>query len=192
MLQFGGMDSIRAKMIRANNNNRTRAQYYHTEHHLRGYPTEPREAQVVRVDDLLKKLNDQKSRCTYCKIPIAETFVLEHILSLRQGGGHTLDNIQFTCSDCNFSKGPNRKCPDPRTMRKPITYLDMTPRDRELIDTYDKAHTDDGRSFDFSVKKIAKPEMRSEWENDGSSFVVPIRTDVALRAIEHGEYAASR
>lgn len=46
--------------------------------------------------------------CEYCQIPhdfSPDTFEIEHIISLFQGGTNELSNLAFSCSGCN-----SRKC----------------------------------------------------------------------------------
>jgi 5-methylcytosine-specific restriction endonuclease McrA len=71
-----------------------------------------------------------------CRWTIDDNFVLDHIIPLARGGGHTIDNIQFLCPPCNLSKGylfdyPQRYI-DPN--RKHVTYLEKTPEDQALLD----------------------------------------------------------
>lgn len=70
-------------------------------------------ADTILTDDLLFILqNKQGYRCAYCPRRIIWNFHLDHRVPITGGGGHTLDNIQFTCPRCNLSKHTNDH-PDP-------------------------------------------------------------------------------
>jgi hypothetical protein len=130
----------------------------------------------VTVDALLQLLEGQHWRCRFCHDSIRENYWLDHKVSIKRGGAHSIENIQFTCPRCNRSKGGRWKSPHPRSIRAPLSFLEMTPRDIELLNIYEEAHTDDGTSFDLTPKPSIKPEANTEYEDDGSAFVLPIRT----------------
>ena len=47
-------------------------------------------------------------RCEYCGIPEEAQlypFHIEHIIALRHGGASDLDNLAWSCFDCNVAKG---------------------------------------------------------------------------------------
>ena len=49
-------------------------------------------------------------RCEYCKKPeiVANfPFHIEHIISKQHGGTDDLNNLAYSCSWCNWKKGPN-------------------------------------------------------------------------------------
>lgn len=49
-------------------------------------------------------------RCEYCKKPeiISNfSFHIEHIIGRQHGGSDRIDNLAYSCSYCNWKKGPN-------------------------------------------------------------------------------------
>lgn len=49
-------------------------------------------------------------RCEYCRLPeeVDEwPFHLEHVIAKQHGGSDSTDNLCWSCSRCNFYKGPN-------------------------------------------------------------------------------------
>lgn len=49
-------------------------------------------------------------RCEYCRLPeeVDEwPFHLEHVIAKQHGGSDSMDNLCWSCSRCNFYKGPN-------------------------------------------------------------------------------------
>ena len=47
-------------------------------------------------------------RCEYCLIPAEDSFFgfqVDHIISKKHGGATQLDNLAFSCPDCNRHKG---------------------------------------------------------------------------------------
>lgn len=49
-------------------------------------------------------------RCEYCKKPeiISNfSFHIEHIIGRQHGGSDLIDNLAYSCSYCNWKKGPN-------------------------------------------------------------------------------------
>lgn len=57
-------------------------------------------------------------QCEYCRIP-AEfdrlPFQVDHIVPLKHAGETRLDNLAWSCFDCNVFKGPNLAGIDPNT-----------------------------------------------------------------------------
>ncbi len=54
--------------------------------------------------------------CEYCKIPhdfSPDTFNVEHIISLYEGGTNELINLAFSCGGCNNRKGQKITAKDP-------------------------------------------------------------------------------
>ena len=48
--------------------------------------------------------------CEYCLIAEADTFYgceVDHIISLKHGGGSEIDNLAYACAICNRAKGSN-------------------------------------------------------------------------------------
>lgn len=57
--------------------------------------------------------------CEYCQMPedfSTDTFEMEHITALVNGGTHDLGNIAFACSGCNQCKGAKQSAVDPVTL----------------------------------------------------------------------------
>lgn len=81
-------------------------------------------ADRIPLDDLWRILREKQGyRCCYCPFRIIDDFQLDHIKSIKKGGGHTLDNIQFACPPCNQSKGSRDK---PHTIRQWPRDIDHT------------------------------------------------------------------
>jgi len=64
------------------------------------------------IPDSVKKIVAIRAegRCEYCRIRqenIEYAFHLDHIISLKHEGRSTLDNLAYTCPDCNYNKGTN-------------------------------------------------------------------------------------
>jgi hypothetical protein len=56
--------------------------------------------------------------CEYCMMPCdfsPDTFTLEHIISLFEGGNNDLINLAFSCGGCNNNKRQKIKAIDPIT-----------------------------------------------------------------------------
>ncbi|HRJ14165.1 MAG TPA: HNH endonuclease signature motif containing protein [Saprospiraceae bacterium] len=48
--------------------------------------------------------------CEYCRLPepfAHYRFHIEHIIPIQHGGETDLDNLAYSCSFCNWKKGPN-------------------------------------------------------------------------------------
>ena len=57
-------------------------------------------------------------RCEYCRVPEQFDhlpFQPDHIVALKHGGATDLDNLAWSCFDCNIFKGPNIAGIDPVT-----------------------------------------------------------------------------
>jgi hypothetical protein len=62
-----------------------------------------------------------KGCCEYCKILhdfIPDTFEIEHIIALIQGGTNELSNLAFSCSGCNNRKSSKIEAIDPESGEK--------------------------------------------------------------------------
>ncbi len=47
-------------------------------------------------------------RCEYCRMYESDSFLpfeVDHIISLKHGGGHEPENLAYTCPHCNQNKG---------------------------------------------------------------------------------------
>lgn len=56
--------------------------------------------------------------CEYCGMPDDVTLVAhepDHIIAVQHGGATSLDNLAYTCHQCNRHKGPNLASVDPDT-----------------------------------------------------------------------------
>lgn len=50
------------------------------------------------------------NRCEYCGLPEFDSLIrfhIEHIISIKHGGSNNLENLAYSCPDCNFYKGTN-------------------------------------------------------------------------------------
>jgi hypothetical protein len=57
-------------------------------------------------------------RCEYCRVPRLTDqlpFQVDHVIAEVHHGATTLDNLAWTCFDCNVFKGPNVAGIDPET-----------------------------------------------------------------------------
>jgi 5-methylcytosine-specific restriction endonuclease McrA len=118
------------RMELANTKNAERARNYHTERHLHSPNSEPRKVDDIPNEALIATLKSQYSICVLCPTYIEDSFYLDHILSLNQGGGHTLDNIQFLCKRCSSRKGYQQGRPSNRPR---VSYLEKTSDDEALL-----------------------------------------------------------
>lgn len=62
------------------------------------------------VPESLRKIaaNRALHRCEYCRLPSADSFFgfqVDHIISRKHGGKTTLENLAYSCPDCNRNKG---------------------------------------------------------------------------------------
>ena len=58
------------------------------------------------------------ARCEYCRLPDAADewpFHVDHIVARVHGGGDELDNLCWSCTQCNLHKGTNFASIDPAT-----------------------------------------------------------------------------
>jgi hypothetical protein len=53
--------------------------------------------------------------CEYCKVFVPDTFEIEHIIPLIQGGSNELDNLAVSCGGCNNRKAAKISATDPVT-----------------------------------------------------------------------------
>lgn len=60
-----------------------------------------------------------RNRCEYCHLPEVESrlrFHVEHIRARQHHGSDVLENLAFSCPECNFRKGPNLSAVDPENL----------------------------------------------------------------------------
>jgi hypothetical protein len=63
--------------------------------------------------------------CEYCQMPedfSTDTFEMEHITALANGGTNDLGNIAFACSGCNQCKATKQTAVDPVTLAEVPLY----------------------------------------------------------------------
>ena len=63
-----------------------------------------------KVPDRIRKLVQERAgfRCEYCKVHEDDSFLpfeVDHIISLKHGGGNELENLAYACPHCNQNKG---------------------------------------------------------------------------------------
>lgn len=59
----------------------------------------------VTYEDLQKKLISQDFKCAYCGCDLKLIPKhMDHILPIKRGGAHSLQNLHWTCASCNLSK----------------------------------------------------------------------------------------
>ena len=58
----------------------------------------------ITAQQLIQLYNKQNSECKYCHIELNGVFHIDHKKSLSCGGEHNINNICFTCPDCNRLK----------------------------------------------------------------------------------------
>ena len=61
---------------------------------------------TINIESTTELLDKQWWVCNYCWIDITDRKVrhLDHIHPLSKGGVHSINNVQWLCSDCNLSK----------------------------------------------------------------------------------------
>src|SRR6266478_724030 len=80
------------------------------------------------VREFIRKRAD--NHCEYCLLPAEAdewSFHVEHIIARQHGGSDELENLCWSCSRCNFYKGPNIASLDRETGKLTALY---NPRDR--------------------------------------------------------------
>lgn len=63
-----------------------------------------------RISDEVRRLVAQRAlfQCEYCRLPEQHSFLpfeIDHIVSLKHGGGNELENLAYACPHCNQCKG---------------------------------------------------------------------------------------
>jgi HNH endonuclease len=56
-----------------------------------------------------------QSFCEYCKVFVPDTFEIEHIIPLIQGGSNEFENLAVACGGCNNRKAAKTTAFDPLT-----------------------------------------------------------------------------
>lgn len=67
--------------------------------------------------------------CEYCGMPDTATLVAhepDHVVAVQHGGATTLENLAYTCHQCNRYKGPNLASIDPETGERTFLYNPRT------------------------------------------------------------------
>lgn len=60
-------------------------------------------------EELYSKFNSHRY-CEYCGISLSEhDYSIDHVVPLVRGGKKTIDNLTFSCTDCNYLKGTRTK-----------------------------------------------------------------------------------
>ena len=109
-----------------------------------------------------------QGRCEYCRLPEEAdviTFEIDHIIAEQHGGSTELENLAYTCFECNRYKGPNLTSIDPQT--KEITIL-FHPRKQHWTDHFElgadgtlNGRTTTGRTT-IRLLKLNDPERVQE------------------------------
>lgn len=50
---------------------------------------------------------EQRGRCYYCNKKVRDTYHVDHVVPLSQGGEDSPDNLVIACPECNLSKSDN-------------------------------------------------------------------------------------
>ena len=77
-----------------------------------------------------------QGRCEYCHLPEEAdviAFEVDHIIAEQHGGLTKLNNLAYSCFECNRKKGPNLTSIDPQTNE--ITIL-FNPRTQQWSDHF--------------------------------------------------------
>lgn len=64
-------------------------------------------------------------RCEYCGMPDVATLIPhepDHVIAIQHGGATTLENLAYTCHQCNRFKGPNLASIDPGSGERTFLY----------------------------------------------------------------------
>lgn len=55
--------------------------------------------------DISSIRKNQRGKCAYCRIKLGGSGHVDHIVSIKNGGGNWPKNLQLLCASCNLSKG---------------------------------------------------------------------------------------
>ena len=69
------------------------------------------------AEEWAKKLSEYAGTCHWCKQPISDGVVTDHLIPVSRGGRNTIDNIVPSCHSCNQSK--HAALPDEFLARRP-------------------------------------------------------------------------
>jgi hypothetical protein len=58
----------------------------------------------VSAAELREQYERQGGRCYWCSVEVGDDFHLDHVIPLKRGGLHQIDNIVVSCPFCNASK----------------------------------------------------------------------------------------
>lgn len=69
-----------------------------------------RPVEVVSVKDLAMLWKHQKGTCRWCGKGLNpfEDCTIDHLVPVSKGGGHTMENLVFACSRCNFTRNDGK------------------------------------------------------------------------------------
>ncbi len=58
------------------------------------------------TDAIMATMKDEATHCAYCEQPfLLSSKTIDHVVPLRRGGAHSIDNVVVACRSCNESKG---------------------------------------------------------------------------------------
>ena len=61
--------------------------------------------ETITPEQLIALRWSQKDQCIYCERDLKGKGHLDHVTPLSRKGAHSFDNVQWTCEECNLSKG---------------------------------------------------------------------------------------
>ena len=82
-------------------------------------------------DDILHILELQDHKCNYCITRVRDSYHVDHIIALMNGGTNWPSNLQILCPSCNLSKGA--KCPVEFAIERNYPLLCSYPRHETLL-----------------------------------------------------------
>ena len=58
----------------------------------------------VTAAEVREQYKRQRGRCYWCSVEVGDNFHLDHVIPLKRGGLHQIDNLVVACPFCNSSK----------------------------------------------------------------------------------------
>jgi len=116
--------------------------------------------------------------CEYCRVEKTDEtspFHIDHIVPIKHHGADDVDNLCFSCYQCNAYKGPNMAAADPLTGKAEFLF---DPR-RQTWDDHFQINADATLSGKTPEGRVTVAVLKM---NDES------RVEYRLFAIRHGEY----